>query len=94
VVFPDHHSPSRGGVDGPAAGEADHSPCELGRWDPGSVWSRDVAVIPGYGVGDTDPSGGRHVAPQGNVPGPDLMGDVPPGEVRHRNDVLEANRGL
>ncbi len=93
-VLPDHHRPPSGGVDRPVAGEADHLPCKLRRRDASPVWGGDVAVIPRHGVRDADPGGGGHVAVQGDVAGPRLVGDVPPNEVWHRDDVLETDGGL
>jgi hypothetical protein len=94
-VLPDYHRPSSGGVDRPAAGEANHLPRKLRCRDAARpARGGDVAVVPRHGVCDADPGGGSHVAAQGDVAGPRLIGDVPPDEVLHRDDVLEADGGL
>jgi hypothetical protein len=94
VVFPDDHCPSGGRIDRSVPWKPNHIPRKLGGRDPGSIRGWDVAIVLGHGVCDTDPCRGHHISPKRDVSSPQLLGDVPAGEVRNRNDVVKADCGL
>ncbi len=66
----------------------------MARQDPGAALIRDVAVSASYRVSDAGPGRSRHVASDDDVPGPELLGQLPPLVVARRYDVEDVDDGL